>query len=207
MPSRAGSFSRAPRWLLATVFVLVLGWLCWGPEFLVTNNALPAHVDAAVVLQGSVVAEKLRMDGAVRLLQQNMADRALISVPQESYWGQSIPPIARAYLEKTYGPDIAARIDFCETGEEVDSTTQEAGVLVPCIQERHWRSIVVVTSSYHTRRAGIIWKRTIKLDSDLHLWILGVNDPAFQPSWWRERIAAKTFVMESVKLFWTAFGG
>ncbi len=171
-----------------------------------TRSALPAHVDATVVLQGSVVAEKLRMDAAVHFLQQNTADHVLISVPQESYWGQSIPPIARAYLEKTYGSDIAARIDFCETSEEVDSTAQEARVLVPCIEARHWHSVVVVTSNYHSRRAGIIWKRAIRVDPDLHLWISGVNDPAFQASWWQQRKAAKTFVMESVKLFWTAFG-
>ncbi len=159
------------------------------------------------MLQGSVAAEKVRVDGAVNLLQQGIAGRVLLSVPKESYWGQSIPPIARAYLERKYGADVANRVDFCETSEDVNSTDQEAQVLRPCIQECQWRSIMVVTSDYHTRRAGIIWRKVLKPDSDIQVWIEGVNDPEFQRPWWRQRQSAKTFFMESAKLVWTVFGG
>jgi len=207
MPSRVNRLSRAFRWLIAIAAIVVLCWLCWGANFLTTTGPQTGHADAAVVLQGSVIAEKVRLDGAIKLLQQGIADHALVSVPKESYWGQSIPPIARAYLEHKYGGDLAARVDFCETGDDVNSTFQEAQVLIPCIQERHWRTIVIVTSDYHTRRAGIIWKKLLRPDPDIHLSLDGVEDPEFEQPWWRHRQSAKTFVMESAKLVWMLFGG
>ena len=207
MPSPVKIFLRAFKWLLAAVSVLALGWLCWGAEFLVTSNPGSSHVDGAVVLQGSVVGEKVRLDGAINMLRQGIADRVLLSLPQESYWGQSIPPIARSYLEQKYGADIAGRVDFCETSEDVDSTVQEAQVLRRCIQERRWRSIIVVTSNYHTRRSGIIWRNELKSDPNIQVRIEGVPDPEFQQPWWRYRESAKVFVMESAKLVWTVCGG
>ncbi len=140
------------------------------------------------------------------MLQQGTADRILLSLPKESYWGQAIPPIARAYLEKTFGADLASRVDFCETGDDVNSTVEEMRVLTPCIRERHYQSVVIVTSEYHTRRAGMIWKRLSAQEPNIRLWIVGVEDPEFQQPWWRHRRSAKTFFMEFTKLIWASFG-
>lgn len=187
-------------------FVLV--WLCWGSNFLVAGDPIPAHVDAAIVLQGSIAAERVRTDGAIDLLRRGVADRVLLSVPKESYWGQPVPPMARSYLERNNGTELAARVDFCETSGDVDSTVQEAHAVVPCILERHWQTVVIVTSDYHTRRAGMIWRRTAKRENQkIHIWIEGVADPDFQPPWWRHRQSAKVFVMESAKLVWALLAG
>jgi uncharacterized SAM-binding protein YcdF (DUF218 family) len=207
MPSPTRSLLRALRWLLAAAIAIGVGMLLWGDRLLIASDPLPEHVDAAVVLQGSIAAEKARIAGAVNLLQGGVADRILLSVPKESYWGQSIPPVARAYLAQNYGSDIAARIDFCETGAEVNSTKQEAQVSGQCIQEHHWRSIAIVTSDYHTRRAGMLWKGINRNDPGLHLWIVGVADPEFRQPWWRHRQSAKVWVMETAKLAWTMIGG
>lgn len=205
MPSPARPHFRVVRWILAAAILFAICLLRWGGDLLVAGDPAPRHVDAAIVLQGSIAAERVRIAAAIALLQPGIADRALLSVPRESYWGQSIPPVARAYLERTYGNELAARVDFCETGADVDSTAQEAQALLPCIEEHHWNSVVIVTSNYHTRRAGILWRRTTK--PDLHLWVEGVSDPEFQSPWWRHRQAAKTWVTESLKLVWTILGG
>lgn len=195
------------RWILAVAIVIAVCLLRWGGDLLISSDPEPQHVDAAIVLQGSIAAEKVRIAGAINLLQRGIADRALLSVPQESYWGQSIPPAARSYLERTYGRDLAARVDFCETNADVDSTVQEAQALGPCIQEHHWRSVVIVTSDYHTRRAGMLWRRMTRSDPNLHLWIEGVADPEFQQPWWRHRRSAKIWLMETSKLVWSVLGG
>jgi uncharacterized SAM-binding protein YcdF (DUF218 family) len=174
---------------------------------LIASDPAPQHVDAAILLQGSIAAEKVRIAGAINLLQQGVADRALLSVPKESYWGESIPPVARSYLVRTYGNDLAARVDFCETSEEVNSTVQEVQALRPCIQEHHWLSVAIVTSNYHTRRAGMLWRRMTRLDPNIHIWVEGVTDPEFQQPWWRHRQSAKIWVTETVKLVWTMLGG
>jgi hypothetical protein len=207
MPTPTRSSFRALRWLIAAAIVCVIILLRWGGYLLIANDSVPQHVDAAVVLEGSIVAEKVRIAGAMHLLQQGIADRVLLSVPKESYWGEYIPPVARSYLERTYGRDLAGRVDFCETGEDVNSTLQEARVLLPCIQEHHWRSVVIVTSDYHTRRARMLWRKTIKPDPNTHIWIVGVADPEFQQPSWRHRQSAKTWITESTKLVWTMLGG
>ncbi len=206
MPAPARSFFRI-WWLLAAAIVIAVCLLVWGGDLLISSDPAPQHVEAAIVLQGSIVAEKVRIAGAINLLQRGIADRALLSVPQESYWGQSIPPAARSYLERTYGNDLAARVDFCETNADVNSTVQEAQALGPCIQEHHWHSVVIVTSDYHTRRAGMLWRRMTRSDPNIHLWVEGVADPEFQQPWWRHRQSAKIWVEEGVKLAWTTLGG
>jgi uncharacterized SAM-binding protein YcdF (DUF218 family) len=198
---------RVLRWFLAAAIVVVVCLLLWGGDLLIASDPPPDHVDAAIVLQGSIAAEKARIAGAMDLLRRGAAGRVLLSVPKESYWGQSIPPVARSYLERNYGSDLAARVDFCETGGEVDSTVQEAETVSPCIQEHHWQSIVIVTSNYHTRRAGILWRRVTRRQPKIYVWIEGVTDPEFQQPWWCHRQSAKIWVMETTKLLWTVLGG
>ena len=208
MSSPARRSFRALWRLLAASAAFVLCLLCWGSELLIVNEPAPDHVDAAIVLQGSIVAEKVRIAGAVGLLQRGLSDRVLLSVPKESYWGQSIPPLAHAFIERNYGSDAAARVDFCETGAEVNSTRQEAQAVSSCIQEHHWHAIAIVTSDYHTRRAGILWRRTLKeRNPEVHIWIDSVADPEFQQPWWRHRQSAKVWVMEATKLAWSVLGG
>jgi uncharacterized SAM-binding protein YcdF (DUF218 family) len=212
MPSPARPSARVVlfgllRWLLAAAILIAICLLRWGGDLLIASDPAPPHVDAVVVLQGSIVAEKARIAGAMNLLRRGEADRALLSVPKESYWGQSIPPVARSYVERNYGSDIAARVDFCETSEDVNSTVEEAQADSPCIKEHHWQSIVIVTSNYHTRRAGMLWRRMARHEPKLHIWIEGVTDPDFQQPWWRHRQSAKTWLMETAKLVWSALGG
>lgn len=207
MPPPTKSKLSMLRWLPAVAIVIAVCLLRWGGDLLISSDPEPQHVDAAIVLQGSVVAEKVRIAGAINLLQRGIADRVLLSVPQESYWGQSVPPAARSYLERTYGNDLAARVDFCETSAGVDSTVQEAQALGPCIQEHHWHSVAIVTSDYHTRRAGMLWKRMNRSNPKIHIWIDGVTDPEFQQPWWRRRQSAKIWLMETAKLVWSVLGG
>lgn len=207
MPSQATSFVRILRWLLAAAVVILLGLLRFGGDILIADDPVPPRVNAAIVLQGSIAAEKIRIAGAVNLLQRGVADKAVLSVPRESYWGQSIPPVARSYLERNYGVDLASRFEFCELAGGVDSTLQEAEALSSCIRGYHWQSIVIVTSNYHTRRAGMLWRRITKPDPNLHVWVEGVADPEFQQPWWRHRQSAKVWLLESSKLVWAIFGG
>jgi uncharacterized SAM-binding protein YcdF (DUF218 family) len=194
-------------WLLAAVVLIVFLFLFFGSNLLIAQRPPTEHVDAAIVLQGSVLGEKVRTAGAMHLLEQGTVERVVLSVPRESYWGQSIPAVARPYLERTFGPVLAAHLDFCETGDQVDSTIEEMQALAPCIRQHQWHSIVIVTSKFHTRRAGMIWKKLAKQNPDLRVSIVGVDDPEFQQPWWRHRQSAKIFVMEFTKLVWTECGG
>ena len=194
-------------WMFIVAVVVIAGFLQWGGYLLISDDPLPVHVDSAVVLQGSVPGERARVAGAIELLRRGTTSRILVSVPKESYWGQAVAPTAYADIKKTYGEETARHIDFCEIGD-VDSTEDEAAALAPCIEERAFNSIAIVTSDYHTRRAGIIWRRVLRQrHSSVHLWIHAVPDPEFHASrWWRERRSAKTWLLESTKLLTALVG-
>lgn len=194
--------SRYLLWTLLAALAAVLCLLHWGGDILVSEDLLPRHATGAVVLQGSLLGERARLAGAVQLLQQGTTDRILLSIPSESYWGQPIAPMVESFIANQYGQEVANHVDFCESGTDVDSTADEAKTLAECLRERGWRSIVVVTSNYHTRRAGIIWRKTIRQE---HLAVLmsvhGVPDPEFNSAgWWHERRSAKTWLLEFTKL-------
>jgi uncharacterized SAM-binding protein YcdF (DUF218 family) len=204
-PEAVSKRSYRKLWLAGSVVpVLGLCFLHWGGYLLVSRDSLPDHMDAAVVLQGSIASEKPRVAAAMALLQQGAAARVALSVPKETYWGEEITPIARQYLEKNYGSELASRVDFCETSADMNSTEQEAQALSGCIQEHGWKTIALVTSNYHSRRAGMIWRKTLpKRDPSIHLSVDGVADPEYQPrGWWRQRAYATTWLMESAKLVW-----
>ena len=193
--------------IAALAIVLLVAGVCvfrWGAYLLIADDALPAHVEVAVTLQGSVAGQKARLAGAMQLLQEGKTSRVLVSIPKESYWDEAVQPLARHYLEQTYGNEMAGRVDFCETGPQVNSTEDEAKVLSKCIKAKGWPTVAVVTSSYHTRRAGIIWSHVMeKRDPTARLWVHAVADPEFDPrGWWRERIYAKTTFTEFTKLIW-----
>jgi hypothetical protein len=198
--SRGNRFRRA-LWIFIVAVGAIASFLRWGGYLLISDDPLPVHVDSAVVLQGSVPGERARVAGAVEILRTGTTSRILISVPKESYWGQAVAPTALADIKKTYGEETARHVAFCEIGD-VDSTEEEAAALAPCIDERALNSIAVVTSDYHTRRAGIIWRRMLlQRHSPVHLYIHAVPDPEFHASrWWRERRSAKTWLLESTKL-------
>lgn len=177
--------------------------------WLISAETEPAHADAAIVLQGSILGERARLAGAMRLLQDGTVNRVLLSVPKESYWGEATAPAARGYIEKVFGSDAAQRLDFCETGPAVNSTEEEAGVLAECVRAQGWQSIRVVTSDYHTRRAGMIWRKTVHAAGlPVKMTIHGVDDPEYRAAgWWRERRYAKTWFLEFTKLVWTGLNG
>jgi len=208
MPSAHRRFWTIAASALLVFSLLVVAVLHWGGYSLVSADPLPFRADGAVILQASLASENARIAGAVELLQRNVVNRVLLSIPPTGYWGVSFPSLARAYLEKQYGLAISNRFEFCITDQEIDSTEAEALALIPCIQERHWNSVIIVTSNFHSRRAGIVWRRTSKREKlGARIFVDGVPDPAFRPDgWWRHRKYAKTWFYESIKLLWTFVG-
>jgi uncharacterized SAM-binding protein YcdF (DUF218 family) len=192
--------------LLLVLGLAVFAMLRWGGYILVQSDPMPSHADGAVVLNaGSGISEEARISGAIQILNHGVVDRVLLSLPKQGFWGQSIPDVARTYLEKKYGDKVAAQIGFCETGSSVNSTEQEADAIIRCARAEHWQSIIVVTSNFHSRRAGIIWRRVSRQEhAAMRIWIEGVPDPVFRPKrWWANRLYAKTWFLEFTKLVWS----
>jgi len=204
------SITRGGSSMRLAVFLALLGgfFIFRSEKLLVKEDALPPRVDGAVVLQGSIPGENVRVRGAIELLQRGQVSAVMLSLPRESYWGEPIAPVALRYIERKYGNEFASHIVFCETPPQVNSTRQEAEAVIPCIHDQHWKDFVVVTSDYHTRRAGMIWRSVAGArNPGSKVYLHGVEDPEFQQSWWRSRLTAKTWFMEFTKLVWAETAG
>ncbi len=77
---------------------------------------------------------------------------------------------------------------------EARSTRAEAAALLPEIRREGIRRLLLVTSNYHTRRAGRIFREAAP---DLTIVVVGAPDRNYTPQgWWRSREGQKTFVTE-----------
>jgi uncharacterized SAM-binding protein YcdF (DUF218 family) len=78
---------------------------------------------------------------------------------------------------------------------DADNTREEAEALVKLAQERKWRSVIVVTSNYHTRRARYIFHRVFPQGIEVH--VASARDGDFDPvHWWEKRKSMKELTRE-----------
>jgi uncharacterized SAM-binding protein YcdF (DUF218 family) len=76
-----------------------------------------------------------------------------------------------------------------------ENTREEAQVLAPLATERKWRSVIVVTSNYHTRRARYIFLHVFP--SQIAIRVSGAHDGDFDPDhWWQTRKSLKELTRE-----------
>ncbi len=76
-----------------------------------------------------------------------------------------------------------------------ENTRDEAQVLAQQALERKWRSVIVVTSNYHTRRARYIFLHVFPAQTQVR--VSGAQDGDFDPQhWWQARKSLKEFTRE-----------
>jgi uncharacterized SAM-binding protein YcdF (DUF218 family) len=79
--------------------------------------------------------------------------------------------------------------------QDADSTKEEAEAVLKLAKEKRWRSVIVVTSNYHTRRARYIFRRVFPQGIEVH--IASARDGDFDPQhWWEKRESAKELTLE-----------
>jgi uncharacterized SAM-binding protein YcdF (DUF218 family) len=82
---------------------------------------------------------------------------------------------------------------------EGDSTLEEAAALAQFSQEHRFRSVIVVTSNYHTRRARYLFEK--EFPKRIAISVASARDGDFDPEhWWEHRKSQKLFVEEWVGL-------
>jgi uncharacterized SAM-binding protein YcdF (DUF218 family) len=82
---------------------------------------------------------------------------------------------------------------------DADNTREEAVALARLAVAQHWKSVVIVTSNYHTRRARYIFSRVFP--SSIAISVASARDGDFDPEkWWESRKSVKLFSREVVGL-------
>jgi uncharacterized SAM-binding protein YcdF (DUF218 family) len=165
--------------------------MAWMGGFLVSADA-PAPADIGVLLAGDHYAE--RMSKAVTLLESKLVPRVIVSGPKGSY-GTWESDLAIDWAVKQGKP----RDWFVPLRMDADSTVEEVKVILPWLREHQIKRILVVTSNYHTRRSGAIWR---SLGRDMDIRVVAAPSREFDPDhWWNTRRGQKVFALEWLKTF------
>jgi uncharacterized SAM-binding protein YcdF (DUF218 family) len=78
---------------------------------------------------------------------------------------------------------------------DADSTLEEAQALKKLVKDRKWRSVIIVTSNYHTRRARYIFHKVFPQGMELR--VASAHDGDFDPQhWWEKRKSIKELTRE-----------
>ena len=105
------------------------------------------------------------------------------------------------------GADVASLVehDLIERGvpkesivryaHDAENTREEAEGLLKIVTARNWKSVIVVTSNYHTRRARYIFEKVFGKSCAVR--VASAHDAGFDPErWWEKRSSVKEFARE-----------
>jgi uncharacterized SAM-binding protein YcdF (DUF218 family) len=164
-------------------------WLGFLGTLLVVSDQ-PEHADAILVLAGDM--EGLRIFKAGDLARAGFASRVYVSGPHPVYGISEAELAVNLAVRRGYDRKIFEALNM-----PADSTEDEAQGIARILHQRGVKSLLVVTSNYHTGRAGRIWRRIAK---GIRIKMVASPDANFTPDgWWKTRTGRKTAFFEWVK--------
>lgn len=193
-----GCLLRALAHVLGAILALGAFALAAG-RFLVVTDTLP-YTDAIVVLGGG---GPHRARHAVDLFNQGYAPLVVFS-------GGTLEDVGLACSSAQLSLETAQELglpgDAVLIAAEAQTTYDEAVNLRRLAQERGWRSLIVVTSPLHTRRAARTFRTLLP---GIVVYVSAAPDPQYDPArWWATEHGLVGVFTEMVKLafYWVRYG-
>lgn len=164
-------------------------WLPAPARFLVRAQA-PEHAEVAVVLAGDFYGHRI-LAGA-GMVRGGYVKKVLVSGPSSVYGHYECDLAIGFAVRRGYRAE-----DFIPMPNLTRSTREEARLVLEELRRMGVHKFLVVTSNYHTRRAGAIYR---SLARDVEFRVVAAPDEYFRPqNWWKSREGRKTFVWEWMK--------
>ena len=193
---RRSAYVLAP--LLILGFFLLRGLGSW----LVVQDPLD-HADAIVVLGGTMYERQME---AVDLYKEGWAPRIYV-VRELADWGEA-ELIARGVA---YTRVVDLQIDTMKKlgvpGDRIivldaaGSTAEEALLVLRLVNEQRFKTVIVVTSKQHTRRARMVMNRRLSGSGVTVIVRPSRYDRANVDRWWTERATLRFTLFETQRLF------
>lgn len=150
----------------------------------------PVKSDCIFVLAGDTRGQRILR--AAELYRAGMAPKVFVSGAGQFY-GQTEDELAIPFAKQ----NGAADVPFTGLPNDGRSTVSEARSALPKLREAGCHSVLVVTSDFHTRRAGRILRRVWP---DLRGRMVSAPTVEFDVTrWWTDRNYQKTFFFEWTK--------
>lgn len=182
--------------------VSLAAFLPFAGRYLSVNEPLE-RADAIFVLAGARVERWLE---AVDLHHENWAPRIVLSPGREEpaedllrKRGVRLPAesemFRNAMIQLKVPPDAVTSLPG-----EVDNTAQEASAVRAVIEREGWKTLIVVTSVYHSRRTQVAFRREFG-DSPVKIIVRATRyDRAAPRRWWTQRDDIRRVASELQKL-------
>jgi uncharacterized SAM-binding protein YcdF (DUF218 family) len=189
---RGGAISKLI--FLLFVFVLCVGlYLLRHPLLRMAGEAWQVQdslqkSDAIIVLGDDFYAD--RSTRAAGLYRQGLAP-VVVASGEQIRPGKSIAQLmAHDLFERGVPSDKIQQFP-----QSADNTADRARALEKFVESKKWRSVIVVTSDYNTRRARYIFRRVFP--GSVSVAICGAQDADFDAAhWYEKRGSVKRFVLE-----------
>lgn len=183
----------------AVLFLARARWLPWLTYPLIHDDG-PAKADVAVVLAGDL--NGFRVIKAAGLVRDGYVPYALVSGP--SLFDGHESDLAISYAVRMGFPAEW----FVSLPHAGLSTKEEARIILPELRRRNVKCFLLVTSDYHTARAGRVFRAAERAaGGGPEMRVVAAPDAYFQrESWWWHREARKIVLTEWLKTFADAVG-
>ncbi len=157
----------------------------------------PQKADAALVLAGDGWGNRILK--AAQLARDGYVPKVLVSGPDGAYDNYECDLAIPFAVKHGYPASY-----FVHVEHQGRSTLLEAKAVLIEIRRMGIKRLMVITSDFHTRRSGFIFR---KLAPDLQILVVAAPDENFTPDgWWHNREGQKTFLLEWQKTFANWFG-
>ena len=191
------------RLFLVFLLLVLLAWFSRGLWFPALAHALvhddgPAKADIGIVLAGDNTGNRI-LKGA-DLVRAGYVPLLLVSGPEFYDMHESDAEIAMA-VHKGFPAEW-----FVGVPNSSHSTREESVLFLKELRARGVHSVLLVTSNYHTARAGRIFRATIRAaGDDITLRTVAAPNPYFdEKNWWHDREGLKMVFIEWSKTIATA---
>jgi uncharacterized SAM-binding protein YcdF (DUF218 family) len=180
------------RILLLILVLALVGWFARDRMGAAMGRALvesspPEKSDIIVVLAGDPTGNRILK--AAELAREGYAPLVLVSGPGDEY-GYHECDLAIPFAVKHGYPEST----FAHSENDARSTRAEVAALAPDLRRRSVHKVLLVTSDYHTRRAGKLFRQAMP---EMEVVVTAAPDKWFTPDgWWKNREGQKTFLNE-----------
>lgn len=196
-------WNSSKRWVTAVTFLLLLIflyishdlWLPFFGNFLVVRDELKKS-DVIIVL--GTHTKGARVDWAAKLYKRGLAKKIIMCGYQVG-WRSSTADIMKRHALALGIPEEAIILDY---GWENHGTWDNAINSLSIVKENNFKSAIVVTSNYHTRRSRLAFNKVFR-GTDVRILISPCPGGSFTPGeWWKSRELIKSVFLEYTKLLY-----
>jgi uncharacterized SAM-binding protein YcdF (DUF218 family) len=168
---------------------LIIPVVVAGP--VLVHDTPPGDPDTVLVLAGDDAAGS-RLATGIRVARETGARPLIVSLVDPAWVWDPRPRIREQVAD---GGIALSDLRFIGPS---DSTADEAGMLATLVERCGWEEVAVVTSPYHTRRAG--WLVGRALPEGVEVTPIAADETVHPWTWWAHAADAKEVLREWVKV-------